>query len=148
MGETERAAVDDFDARPGPAPGGAWSRTILVVDDEVAVLAFVAAALRRAGFDVLLAKDGREALKVVYGESRTPALLLTDIQMPAMGGVELAARLTAERPNLRVLLMTGRPDSVGPALERTIVAGVLLKPFTVDELRDAVDRALQTPAAE
>jgi CheY-like chemotaxis protein len=144
MGETERASPDDVAPE---AARGEGSRTILVVDDDEVIRGLVRAALRSSGFEVLLAGDGREALRVIYAESTTPALLLTDIEMPGMGGVELAARVTAERPAMRVLLMTGRPDSVGPALDRAMVAGVLLKPFTTDELRRAVARALGTTAS-
>jgi CheY-like chemotaxis protein len=144
MGETERARPDD--AAPPEAARGEGSRTVLVVDDDEVIRGLVRAALRSGGYEVLLAADGSEALRVLYGESSTPALLLTDIEMPGMGGIELAARVTAERPDMRVLLMTGRPDSVGPALDRAMVAGVLLKPFTTDELRRAVARALGIPA--
>lgn len=147
MGESERASTDDVDALP-EAARGAGSRTVLVVDDDEVIRGLVRAALRSGGYEVLTAADGREALRAIYAETSTPALLLTDIEMPGMGGIELAARLTAERPALRVLLMTGRPDSVGPALERTMVAGVLLKPFTTDELRAAVARALAPVAGQ
>lgn len=127
--------------RPEPETGSG-QRRVLVVDDEPAVRGFVAAALRASGYEVVEAADGREAMRAIYAGSTTPAVLITDIEMPVMGGIELAARLTAERPRMRVVLMTGRPDSVAPALDRAIVTGVLLKPFTADALRAAVTRAL------
>jgi two-component system cell cycle sensor histidine kinase/response regulator CckA len=141
MGESERATTD-VDAPPAAARG-AGARTVLVVVDDENIRGLVQSALRVADYDVLTASDGREALRTVYGQSWTPALLLTDIELPGMGGVELAARLTAERPGMRVLLMTGRPDSVAPALDRALVSGVLLKPFTSDEVRSAVGRVLE-----
>jgi len=150
MGDTERAVNDPatLPAAPAEATPRPTGGTVLVVDDEELVRAYVATALRAAGYAVLTAADGREAMRTVYGESRTPDLLLTDIDMPGMGGVELAARLTAERPGIQVLLMTGRPESVEPALDRTIVVGVLLKPFSTDELWQAVARCLPPAAGE
>jgi CheY-like chemotaxis protein len=116
---------------------------ILVVDDEPAVRRFVTDALRSSGYDVVGAGSGREALGAVYGESQTPTLLLTDIEMPGMTGVELAARVRADRPAIRVILMTGREASAARARERAgLVEGVLLKPFGLAELLDAVLEAL------
>jgi CheY-like chemotaxis protein len=143
MGESERATPEQSEAPP-EAHRGEGARTVLVVDDDPGVRSFVGAVLRASGYEVVAAADGREAMRFVYGSSSTPALLITDLEMPVMGGVELAARLKAERPQLRVVLMTGRPDSVAAALDRPMVAGVLLKPFTVDALRTAVSRALGT----
>lgn len=117
-------------------------RPILVVDDDESVRGFVASALKASGFDVQVADSGRSAIKIVFGESAAFALLLTDIDMPGMSGIELAARLSAERPGLRVLLMTGRPEMAEQARDRDFIAGVLLKPFTLAELRDAVGRAI------
>jgi CheY-like chemotaxis protein len=116
---------------------------ILVVDDEPGVRRFVTEALRSSGYEVVAAANGREALAAVYGESRTPTLLLSDIEMPGMTGVELAARVRADRPGIRVILMTGREASVARARERAgLVEGVLLKPFGLAELLHAVLDAL------
>jgi CheY-like chemotaxis protein len=116
---------------------------ILVVDDEPAVRRFVTEALRSSGYEVVAASSGRDALVSVYGESRTPTLLLTDIEMPGMSGVELAARVRADRPGIRVILMTGRETSAARARERAgLVEGVLLKPFGLAELLHAVLDAL------
>jgi CheY-like chemotaxis protein len=122
---------------------------ILVVDDEPAVRRFVTEALRSSGYDVVGAATGREALATVYGDSRTPTLLLTDIEMPGMSGVELAARIRADRPAIRVILMTGREASAARARERAgLVEGVLLKPFGLAELLHAVLDALAEPPGD
>jgi CheY-like chemotaxis protein len=122
---------------------------ILVVDDEPAVRRFVTDALRSSGYDVIGAATGREALGAVYGESQAPTLLLTDIEMPGMTGVELAARVRADRPAIRVILMTGREASAARARERAgLVEGVLLKPFGLAELLDAVLDALAASPGE
>jgi CheY-like chemotaxis protein len=134
----------------GPETGAAGPPArILVVDDEPAVRRFITDALRSKGYEVTAASNGREALTVVYGESRSPTLLLTDIEMPGMSGVELAARIRADRPAIRVVLMTGREASAARARERAgLVEGVLLKPFGPAELLHAVLDALGRPPDE
>lgn len=147
LGETGRATPDGLaeSEREVRVPGG---RGVLVVDDEPAVRHLAQSALRTMGYAVTVAPGGREALRAVYAESSSPALLLTDIEMPGMTGIELAARLTAERPSVRVIFMTGDPASAARARNRTgFVAAVLLKPFTTFELRDVVRRAIGEPPA-
>jgi CheY-like chemotaxis protein len=137
-----RETQDPDAASPEDEPRVAPAR-ILVVDDEPAVRRFVTDALRSSGYEVVAASSGREALVSVYGESRTPTLLMTDIEMPGMSGVELAARVRADRPGIRVILMTGRETSAARARERAgLVEGVLLKPFGLAELLHAVLDAL------
>jgi CheY-like chemotaxis protein len=135
--------------RRAPETQPAPPARILVVDDEPAVRRFVTDALRSSGYDVVGAGTGREALGAVYNESQTPTLLLTDIEMPGMTGVELAARVRADRPAIRVILMTGREASAARARERAgLVEGVLLKPFGLAELLDAVLDALAVSPGE
>jgi CheY-like chemotaxis protein len=119
---------------------------VLVVDDEPSVRHLAQSALRTMGYEVTVASGGREALRMVYSESASPALLVTDIDMPGMTGIELAARLTAERPAVRVILMTGDVASAERARGRAgFVAAVLLKPFTTAELGDAVRATIGDP---
>jgi CheY-like chemotaxis protein len=130
-----------------PEPPSVRVPRILVVDDEPAIRRFVADSLRGAGYDVTTAASGRDALAIVYEDNRTPSLLVTDIEMPGMTGVELAARVRADRPTIRVVLMTGREASAARAREREgLVEGVLLKPFGLAELLDAVFEAIGAPA--
>src|SRR5688572_4245944 len=82
--------------------------SVLVVDDEERARKLVAVALRRAGYEVTLASDGTEALERV-GEA-TPDLILSDVMMPGVDGLELLRRLRAE-PSTRsipVILLTGK----------------------------------------
>jgi two-component system OmpR family response regulator len=119
-----------------------------VVDDEPAIRAFIAGGLRASGYDVVVAASGRDALAAVYADTLSPALLLTDIEMPGMNGIELAARLRADRPATRVVLMTGREASAARAREHQgLVEGVLLKPFGLAELLGAVLEAIGEPPA-
>jgi CheY-like chemotaxis protein len=135
---------------PRSAPEEAPRRPlIVVVDDEPAIRRFISDSLRGAGYEVLAAGSGREALASIYEENRTPALLVTDIEMPGMNGVELAARVRADRPAIRVVLMTGREASAARAREREgLVEGVLLKPFALAELLDAVFDAIGAAAED
>jgi CheY-like chemotaxis protein len=82
-------------------------KTILLVDDDANIIAFVSALLVDCGYDILTAKSGEEAVQRSKDRRGEIALLLSDFQMPGMSGVELATRLTVERPRLKVLLMSG-----------------------------------------
>jgi CheY-like chemotaxis protein len=116
---------------------------VIVVDDEPAIRRAVGEMLRARGHEVILAGGGPEALRAVYERSSAPAVLVADITMPGMTGIELAARLRAVRPAIRVVLMTGLPDSAELARDRPeLVSAVLVKPFSAAELLAAVDLAL------
>jgi two-component system, cell cycle sensor histidine kinase and response regulator CckA len=98
-------------AAPAPesravAPGGA---TILVVEDDPVVRAMARRALSEAGYTVLEAGNGREALDVAAVESSLD-VVLTDLAMPGIGGRELARRLREQRPDLPIVYMSGYTD--------------------------------------
>ena len=115
------------------------SLVVLVVDDEPVIRAYVARALTLAGFEVAVAADGREALRLVAEGRVRPAVVVTDIEMPGMTGVELAARLLALRPALRIVMMTGDPIRAEAARGHpSIVDEVLLKPMGTEALVEAV----------
>lgn len=80
--------------------------TILVVDDDPEVRAYMTAVLENAGFAVVQAADGGMALELVRG-AQSIDLMLTDIRMPAIDGPELARRMARLRPGLRVLFVSG-----------------------------------------
>jgi two-component system, cell cycle sensor histidine kinase and response regulator CckA len=113
-----------------PAPPA----TVLIVEDEDEVRAFARDVLEMGGYAVLEAPSAARALEI--GEAHTVAidLLVTDVLMPGMTGPELARRLRARRPALRVLCMSGYPESTDrPAGEATWNAW-LQKPFNPDGL--------------
>jgi PAS domain S-box-containing protein len=127
--------------RVGAARG---SETVLVVEDELAVLTLSRRALEAQGYVVLAASDAAAALRVVERHGGTIHLLLTDVVMPGMSGRDLADRLTAQRPGIRVLYMSGYPgDAV--VQHGTLPSGsaFLQKPFSPDGLarkvRDVLD---------
>ena len=114
------------------------STSILVVDDDPAVLGLIDVVLRRAGADVTAVASGRAALRAIADGTCRPTLLLTDIDMPGMSGIELSARVSALRPGIQVVMMTGDQESAVAARDRPdLVARVLAKPITVGELLDA-----------
>ena len=82
-------------------------KTILVVDDTPQVLEFVASVLKRGNLKVLFAGNGTDAFQLSQEYEGEIDLLLSDFQMPGMNGMELATALTAKRPRLQVLLMSG-----------------------------------------
>ncbi len=106
--------------------------SILVVDDEPSLVALVRTMLWRAGYSVFEAYSGEEALRVAGVEGRHIDVLLTDVMMPGMNGFELAGKLQAMRPELKVLFMSGYRDRV-IAESTGVSAGIsplLRKPFT------------------
>ena len=113
---------------------GARSHSILVVDDDHEVRRLTARMLRVAGYNVLEAGSGSEALRALEGNP-TIALVVTDIVMPEMHGLDLADRALARAPDLRIVLMTGHAPQLTALLElRDAPLPVLLKPFTSEQL--------------
>src|SRR5438067_9175939 len=86
---------------------GTGAKTILVADDDEALLKFVSGFLAQSGFHVLVAGSGEEALKQSKTYNGPIHLLLSNIQMPGITGIELGTKLTLERPDTKVMLMSG-----------------------------------------
>jgi CheY-like chemotaxis protein len=120
-------------------PGGPrYSESvILVVDDDQAVRELPTSILTRAGHVVVVAASANEALEIL--ESQSPDLLLTDIVMPGMSGLALAARAHHDRPELRVMFMSGYANQYEEELSGSVCLG---KPFTPSRLLAAVEEVL------
>jgi two-component system cell cycle sensor histidine kinase/response regulator CckA len=118
--------------------------TVLVVDDEREVLALVADILRAKGYTVLSASDPREALRLARTRSEPIHLLLTDVVMPFMNGVELAEELRTILPGVKVLFMSAYTTDVVEDYGIQISAGewFVVKPFTVVDLASKVRTVL------
>ncbi|MGE5927083.1 MAG: ATP-binding protein [Gemmatimonadota bacterium] len=125
---------------PAPAPG---HETILVVEDEEMVRKLAARALGEVGHSVLIASHGEEALGIAAQHQGQIALIVTDVVMPRMGGRVVADQVSAIRPGIRTLFISGHVDDprVREAVERDATA-FLAKPFTARELTEAVRRLL------
>jgi len=115
-------------------------KTVLLAEDEQPVRTFVLAMLQDNGYNVIVAVDGQDALEKSRHFQGTIHLLLSDVQMPNMTGIELATQLQIDRPDIRVLLMSG------------MAAGMLLlnegwqflpKPFMFNLLRERLQHLLQ-----
>ena len=105
--------------------------TILVVEDHLGVRTVARRMLTRHGYHVLVAEDGVQALEISRGYEGEIALLMTDVQMPVMGGPEVARILCDERPQLRVLFASGNSEPIfldSEAPEPT--PAFLQKPYT------------------
>jgi PAS domain S-box-containing protein len=127
------------------------TETVLVVEDEEHVRAVTTRLLREHGYTALEAPDGEAALAVLADGQATGGidLVLTDLAMPRLGGIELALRIAQQRPALPVLLMSGYPEGSRPSLPVALAAmAVLEKPCPPDQLLARVRAALdQRPAA-
>jgi signal transduction histidine kinase len=126
------------DALAAEAPGG--SETVLLAEDDRAVQALTSAILREHGYTVLTANDGEDALDVAARHEAPIDVLLTDVVMPRLSGVQLAARLGTVRPHTPVLYMTGYAEMPGIPETR-----ILQKPFTADVLLRALRETIEPP---
>ncbi len=121
----------------------AGSETILLVEDDPAVRAFVQRVLNNLGYTLLEASDGQTALRLSEDFPGVIHLLLTDSVMPSMSGQTLAKQLARARPSLRVLLISGYTDGVVLHRDSLGVGGAFLqKPFGVMDLARKVRAVL------
>ena len=107
-------------------------KTILLVDDDAAILRFVSGLLVEDKYNVLVASSGSEALQVSRDFNCAIHLLLSDFEMPGMNGISLAAEISLERPQIKVLLMSG---FTGGMLVLNEGWHFLAKPFIPSQLR-------------
>ena len=122
---------------------------ILAVDDEAHILHVVSLKLRNAGFDVLTAQDGQEALEAALAEK--PDLIITDYQMPRMSGMEFckALREHEDAGNVPIILLTARGfDVEADDLAAAGIVDVLEKPFSPREVLSRVEGLLAAHAAK
>jgi hypothetical protein len=117
--------------------------TVLLAEDDEALRKFAREVLERAGYLVLQAADGDEALRLSDSLTGPIDLLVTDLTMPGTGGLEVARRLRLERPGLAVLYMSGQPSGGAREEAREDHRGEFLqKPFSPGELLNGARRAL------
>jgi two-component system cell cycle response regulator CpdR len=122
-------------------------RRILLAEDDESMRVFLAKALERAGYEVISTDNGLDALMRLKQEPFS--LLLTDIVMPRMDGIELARQAAVLDPELKIMFITGfaavtlNSDANPPKDAR-----VLSKPFHLKDLVREVDKLLEEPAAQ
>jgi len=122
---------------------------ILVVDDELQIVRVARSYLEKAGYRVLTASNGREALFIARYEK--PDLVVLDLQMPEMDGLEFTRRVRAEQPDIAIIMLTARVEEVDRILGLELGADdYMTKPFSPRELvarvRTVLRRSQSTPA--
>jgi two-component system, cell cycle sensor histidine kinase and response regulator CckA len=121
------------------SPTGSSVPTLLVVDDEEGVRNLAARMLRDAGYEVLTAADGAEALSLVQS-AQAVDVVVSDLRMPEMDGEILAGRVAQHDPACRFVFISGFPGT------RTLPGPLVAKPFRVDDLLSAIEAALREKA--
>ena len=116
--------------------------TLLLVDDEIGILRVLGISLADRGYRVLKAQNGEEALRV-FGEEK-PAIVLTDIKMPGMDGLEVLSRVHKEFPALPVVIISGH-GTIQTAVEATRLGAYdfIEKPLSIDKVLLTISRALE-----
>jgi PAS domain S-box-containing protein len=123
--------------------------TVLVVEDSALVRDLTAESLRGAGYTVLSAASSAEAIRASNAHGGTIDLLVTDVVLPDMNGVQLAKELTKERPEMRVIYMSGyTEETVEEHGVEPSRMPFLAKPFTMDLLLRMVREVLDSKASE
>ena len=123
-------------------------KTILVADDETHILHVVSLKLRNAGFKVITARDGQEALEMA--QAQHPDLLITDYHMPQLSGLELCQRLKqdARTSDIPAIMLTARGYHLEPRdTEQSGILRMLSKPFSPRHLLLTVNEVLEGKAA-
>ena len=133
--------IDTSEISPPRAVPARGTETVLVVENEDEVRALTIEVLSQCGYAVLAAADGEVALRVAAQHPGPLHLLLTDVVMPHLNGWELARQLTAVRPEMKVLYMTGYDEIT--AHEGVLEPNVLQKPFMPDVLARRVRQAIE-----
>ncbi len=136
-------------ATPFASPGG-HGELLLVVDDEAPIRDIATAILTEHGFRVVACADGLEALELFATRASEFSLILTDVDMPRLGGVALARAALQIRPDIRLVGMSGlsRNQIGGGELQeiRRLAHGFLNKPFRAEDLLNTVHQLLHPPA--
>lgn len=115
---------------------------ILIAEDEMAVRMFVSRALEYRGHSTVGVEDGGAAIDAMSTEKFD--LLLTDIVMPIMDGISLALKVSAENPDMPILMMTGYSHERQRAHNlECLIHDVISKPFSLEELCNTVDNILK-----
>ncbi|MBI5600862.1 MAG: response regulator, partial [Gemmatimonadetes bacterium] len=123
---------------------GAVGRTVLLAEDDAGLRQLAERVLQSAGYRVLVAPDGAGALEESRAHAGPIDLLVADVVMPRLGGLELARQILAERPRTRVLMMSGYAQDSRAAAALANVP-FLAKPFSPAELLAAASAAINAP---
>ncbi|MFF5296153.1 ATP-binding response regulator [Paractinoplanes globisporus] len=130
--------------KPGAAPAVRGTQTVLLVDDERDLREVTARFIAKAGYQVLTAANGNEALRVAEQHADAIDCLVTDVMMPGMDGRQLAHRFLSDRPDTKVVFISGYAEALIDDQGRSLEPGrtILAKPFTSAELTAALKSVL------
>jgi CheY-like chemotaxis protein len=119
---------------------------ILVVDDDQAIVRMATAALANAGFRAVVAENGFAGWELYMSHREQICLVLVDVVMPIMSGLEMAAKIREQDPDAKILFMSGYPDAVLEQQARK-TSPVIRKPFLqadlIEKIRSILDRESQ-----
>jgi CheY-like chemotaxis protein len=125
-----------------PPEVGAFTRSVMVVDDEPEIAGFLAQALQDHHWRVTIAIDGFEALEK-FVRTGAPDLLVLDLGLPRMSGMELARRVRSQYPRTRIIVSTGYSIRLeSREVQELNIRRVLAKPYGLDTLIEAAEEAL------
>jgi two-component system cell cycle sensor histidine kinase/response regulator CckA len=120
--------------------------TILIAEDEPIVRNLLRAIVQQQGYSFLIAANGQEAMTLSQAYPDEIHMLLTDIQMPIMNGLDLAKEIVKERPSIRILVISG--ETSDEIRQGNITLPFLKKPFAPDRLLKELRQVLAGPPAK
>jgi len=120
----------------GPDPFGKSGKNILIVDDDETILHMLKRFFVREGFQVFVAKDSVEAMERLKAEN--PPIVLTDLKMPSLSGMELIQFIRQNRKNTAIVVMTAYPEE----WSGNEVEAFFVKPFDIEEMFSVIQRIL------
>jgi PAS domain S-box-containing protein len=134
------------EAAPQAARGG-LAGTVLLVEDDPSVRAYICLGLRRVGYTVLEAGSAEEALQIMAACARPVDIVVSDVVMPGMGGRGLAKALAVSNPGIRILFMTGYDEEGGGGISSLCGRfDLITKPFSVSDLVNKIQEGEQAHA--
>ncbi|MFH0822397.1 MAG: PAS domain S-box protein, partial [Pseudomonadota bacterium] len=137
------ASSEDLKNRPGPSPWKGGSETVLLVDDEESIREIGSRILKRAGYGVIVAADGRRALQVFLEKRNEISLVILDLMMPEMGGRQCLEQLLALEPSLKVVIASGAfMEGIGNEGRPVGAKGFINKPYDLRQFLGVVRAVL------
>jgi len=142
----EKPAAADAESKSSLTQRG--SETILVVEDEAEVRTLACEFLKARGYSVLQAKDGMQALEIAAAHAGKIHLMLSDVVMPRLGGLELGKRLKELRPELKIVFMSGYSEYAGGDQGAAVSeSAIIQKPFSAASLVTKIHEVLMEASA-
>ena|ERR1041385_852333 len=139
---TSETSIDSADPPPGSPDTASTQRRVLLVEDDRSVRRYLEVTLERAGYEVITANDGLEAMKVALASPVD--IVVTDAVMPHMTGQEFArfVRTTPKLAQIPIVLLTGQENKQAMAPAEKLVDVFLYKPVKVEELKSCLANLL------